>query len=632
MSAFTGAVVLAGEGSPKQLAVPPPPDERGLERGRSLGSAISTVIHRQRVVFAEDRTERQPMPAWGGAGWLAFCGRLDDRAALAASLGADPAALPADGELARLAIERWGAEAPRRLLGDYALAAWRDDRRELILAADPMAMRTVYYWRDADRVVFSTSLRGLVSVPGVPRLLNEPFIADFLALNFGEDEETFYRGIRKIGPGTAIILTPGGMRTIDTRRFDPERRLTLKDDAAYLEAAREILDRAVADRLRAATVPISASGGLDSACLAVGALAAGPRPVRLLTAVPDPRLPVVTGRMQYADETRLVRAMTAALPGLDAEFLEPSPDADWNPEALHILAASGVPHRVPGQTAWFDAVHRRAAGLGASSLLTGGCGNLTLTWDGLRSLPNLFLRGAWLTVARELVCGARGHPRRLAGLIHRELVLPLRARSFRPDALAAYCALHPEAMRDLGMLDRLKRRGNDPGFLSANDSRRWRIHVLHRNRSRRPETTNMLRGLYGLDEAMPLGDLRMIEFCLAIPENQFLKHGTMRRLARRLLREAGVPAAVSENRSRGQQHPEWFAHLSQARPTFAAQIERLRRSPMARRLIDVDRLEHLVRDWPADAVAAQRRNLLFQALLPQALSLGAFIAWAEGTN
>jgi hypothetical protein len=70
MSVFTGAVVLTGEGSPKQLDVFPPPDERSLDRGRSLGNATSAIIHRQRVVSPEDKTERQPMPAWGGAGWV----------------------------------------------------------------------------------------------------------------------------------------------------------------------------------------------------------------------------------------------------------------------------------------------------------------------------------------------------------------------------------------------------------------------------------------------------------------------------------------------------------------------------------------------------------------------------------
>jgi hypothetical protein len=40
----------------------------------------------------------------------------------------------------------------------------------------------------------------------------------------------------------------------------------------------------------------------------------------------------------------------------------------------------------------------------------------------------------------------------------------------------------------------------------------------------------------------------------------------------------------------------------------------------------------MIGNWPADTVAAERQRSGFSALLSGALSVGAFIAWAEGTN
>lgn len=574
------------------------------------------------------------LPAWGGRGSVAFAGRLDDRPTLAAALDRGALAGIADDELARLAVERWQQAAPARLLGDFALAAWLPDARRLILAADPLGIRTVFYHRRNDGAVsFATSLRALLAMPDVPRALSPEAVADFLAQNYGDDETTFYRGVMKVRPGTAVMITADDSRTEAFHRFDPERRLILGRDQAYVEQACELLDRAVADRLRdAGPAIVFASGGLDSAGIAAAASACR-NEATLLTAVPSPGRAAIAPRGRDIDEGPLVQALVDALPGLRAEFIAPAPDMDWNPGWAAPIVAGHAPQLAPTQIAWFSGVHRRAASLGARVCLSGDLGNRTLTWDGLGQLPGLFRRGAWLTLARELVLGSGGHPRRLASLLWHDVLAPLGGRGVDPARLADITGLRPGAIAEFDMPARIDRRGNDSGWARLLDSRLWRIRTIHRSRSRRPEIGEMLRGLYGFDSVLPMTDRRLVEFCLAIPEDQFLRNGTQRWLARRVLLAAGVPRRVACNPRRGYQHPEWFADLSAARPALPALIARLRGAPLAARLIDLDRLDHLVAaDWPGDAVAAERRAGILHGMLPRALGLGAFIAWAEGAG
>jgi asparagine synthase (glutamine-hydrolysing) len=539
-----------------------------------------------------------------------------------------------DLDLAVRALERWGTDAPDRLLGDFALAAWHGEERRLILAGDAMSMRTVYYWRGPGRVLFATSLRGLLAMPEVPRTVNELFVADYLAMNFGDDDATFYRDVHKLRPGACVVLTAERTSNRDFHRFDPERRIRLGKDQDYVDQARELLDRAVADRMRGATTAVIGSGGLDSACLAVAALRHTPT-LPFLTAVPEPGLPVATsaaGAASYTDERPYVEALAAAFPGLRPEFLSPSARTDWTPDNWRVMTAGAAPHRGTAHAAWLDAPARRAAALGATTYLTGAVGNMTLTWDGLRWLPTLFKQGRWLRLAQELLLMSRGRPRRLAGLTLRELYAPLRGARFQEDNLFSFCGLSPAALREFGMMDRLRQRGNDPEFILSPDSRRMRIACIRRNRARRPDVMNTLHGFQGIANSAPLGDLRLVEFCLAIPEDQYLRDGTTRWLSRRLLRAAGVPAMITENRKRGYQHPEWFAHLDQVRPSLSTQVERLRRSPTASRLIDLDRLDRMIADWPTDANAAEAKRSQMQTMLQEALNVGAFIAWVEGTN
>ena len=48
-----------------------------------------------------------------------------------------------------------GAAFLKRLRGSFALALWDAPARRLILAVDPFATRSLYYWSNLDRVAFA---------------------------------------------------------------------------------------------------------------------------------------------------------------------------------------------------------------------------------------------------------------------------------------------------------------------------------------------------------------------------------------------------------------------------------------------------------------------------------------------
>jgi asparagine synthase (glutamine-hydrolysing) len=85
-------------------------------------------------------------------------------------------------------------------------------------------------------------------------------------------------------------------------------------------------------------------------------------------------------------------------------------------------------------------------------------------------------------------------------------------------------------------------------------------------------------------------------------------------------------------RRRGVQSPNWFATLTERRAAIAAEARLLEASPLARRLIDLPRLDALLADWPPDATAAQARFDDYRLALERAVHTGQFIRWAEGAN
>lgn len=563
-------------------------------------------------------------------GWIALRGRLDGRASLARALGVQNESATPDVELVRLALQKWKEKAPQHLIGDFAIAAWSEGDKQLLLAADVAGLNTVYSWRSGDRLYFATCLRELLRMSTAPVELNEQYIADCLAMNLDDNDATPYRGIRKVAAGTCITITAGREQTVESHRYDPERRIRLANDHEYVEAAWDLLQQAVRDRVRGMdTVYILGSSGLDSAAVASATAAVCNRPIEYVTAIPDLTLPTIPLHPTQKNERHLVEALARAFPAIRTTFVPPAADQNWDPNWPEFIEANHAPHRGPMNMAWFHNACRTAAQLGATTHLGGAAGNMTLTWEGWRMLPGLFSSGHFGQVARELLKGCGGSARRLAGLTWRELVRPLLGPRYDYRSLERYAGLRRQAVDEFDLLNRMRATGNDPSFVRSLDSRCWRLHALLRGRARRPELTNMQGALYGMTQSAPLLDQRLAEFCLAIPEDQYLRNGTNRWLARRLLLAAGVPPAVAENRRFGYQHPEWFAHLTGTRAQMRAQVAQLRCSPLADRLIDTGRLDRILDAWPNHPIAAERLRGELGSVLTGALAVGAFVQWAE---
>ena len=101
---------------------------------------------------------------------LVLLGHLDEPADLAGALGMDPASSPA--ELALAALERFGADAPRRMLGEWSLLRWHGLARELTLLMSQACRDPLYFAIDHGRVAVSAEMRRLARLDWVGKALD----------------------------------------------------------------------------------------------------------------------------------------------------------------------------------------------------------------------------------------------------------------------------------------------------------------------------------------------------------------------------------------------------------------------------------------------------------------------------
>ena len=109
-------------------------------------------------------------PAGNAAG---FDGRIDNCDELGRALGSGHPKRRDNAEIALSCYEKWGDDLYNHLIGDYACTIWDAQRRRLVMAVDPGALRPLYYWLGAGEILFASEQRGLLADPRVARALDE---------------------------------------------------------------------------------------------------------------------------------------------------------------------------------------------------------------------------------------------------------------------------------------------------------------------------------------------------------------------------------------------------------------------------------------------------------------------------
>src|ERR1039458_7787983 len=165
------------------------------------------LLYRPFHTTAESRQEKQPYFSKQDF-VLTWDGRLDNRDELIPELRSDLEADPTDVAVVAAAFDRWETDCFRRIVGDWAVSIWKPDRRELVFAADYMAIRHIFYYLKNDRIWWSTDLSPLVLLSGDKFHIDDDYIAGYFARS-EEAHLTPYREIREVPPGQFVRVRNG---------------------------------------------------------------------------------------------------------------------------------------------------------------------------------------------------------------------------------------------------------------------------------------------------------------------------------------------------------------------------------------------------------------------------------------
>jgi asparagine synthase (glutamine-hydrolysing) len=93
-----------------------------------------------------------------------------------------------------------------------------------------------------------------------------------------------------------------------------------------------------------------------------------------------------------------------------------------------------------------------------------------------------------------------------------------------------------------------------------------------------------------------------------------------------------IPEIVATNRMSGLQSPDWYEKVERRRGILAKEIAEFSASPLARRAIDLDRLDRAIETWPTSGWDRKEIVEEYHFALTRGVTGARFLRWLESAN
>ena len=486
-----------------------------------------------------------------------------------------------DTEVLVHGYREWGDILPERLDGMFAFAVWDEARGRMLLARDRVGKKPLYWTVQAGRFAFASEIKALLALPWISSGMDPEALPYYLAYGYVPAPRTFYRGVWKLPPATALVVTASGRDGAGVEADDGggragRRYWSVRWSSGRMRAEearprlRTLLGDAVERRL-VADVPLGAflSGGIDSTVIVGLMRARGVERPRTFSIgfADDPKY----------DETRWARLAAERFGTEHTEFVVEADALDLIDELVEAYDepfgdSSAIPTHVVSRLAR-EHVTVALTGDGGDELFAGYP----------RFLGMVLAERTPRALARAGELGARvlphhpsfRHPVRRAERFLRAAALPAEERLLR------WIGFLPEVER---FLRPEARGGVDRRALLESFRRPWDAHAGESPLARALATnfqTYLAEDLmvkadrcsmaHGLELRSPLLDTAVIEFAASLPDHLRIRRGRLKWL----LKTAFADLLPPEIRRRGKWGfgiplPTWFRTRWKAR--FEAEV------------------------------------------------------------
>lgn len=254
------------------------PDAEGFWIGQGVGLA-----HR-RLSIIDLAEGQQPLGNEDGSIQVVFNGEIYNYRELKSELVSQGHKFRtnSDTEVLVHLYEEMGEHLVDRLRGMFAFAIWDSKRERLVISRDRVGQKPVYYYQDAQQLLFGSEIKSILTCAEVSRELDLHALEAYLTFGVVPNDLSIFRSIRKLPAAHTLVLDRQHWNNSPQRywelKFRPREKFTLEE---WLEELSSAFQETVTAH-RIADVPIGAflSGGLDSSAVVAALMQAGNAPIK----------------------------------------------------------------------------------------------------------------------------------------------------------------------------------------------------------------------------------------------------------------------------------------------------------------------------------------------------------------
>ncbi len=168
-----------------------------------------------------------------------------------------------DTEVLIHGYEEYGVKIVEKLRGQFAFVIWDIENKELFGARDHFGIKPFYYANMKDSFIFGSEIKSFLPHPNFVKELNEEALKPYLTFQYSVLNETFFKNVFKLEPGSYFTYKNGKMKI--KKYYEVKFNAKKKSMEEYMKDIEETVKESVKyHKISDVLLGSFLSGGVDS--------------------------------------------------------------------------------------------------------------------------------------------------------------------------------------------------------------------------------------------------------------------------------------------------------------------------------------------------------------------------------
>lgn len=513
-----------------------------------------------------------------------------------------------DAELAYIAYKCWGEEFVNHLRGSFSFVIYREETSEVLLFADHTANRYLAYCYNAGTVLFSTVYQPLLAaLPKEKLKLCEKWIAsaymDCSADTIKLPRITVYENIFQVEPASYVVINMNDGKIQYRYYWNPvkdTKKIKNKTDDEMRELFISTMENVVNGMVRPrGNVGIELSGGLDSSTVAAFVarnLQNDGKNLFTYTSVPTPEYKYVNDRLTVENESEYIYEQQKMYPNISPRFLD-GENKNSITDLERYVRIYSAPVKASLNMPYIDSMYKEAVKDECSLVFSGGNGNATISYGRemtffYQKLVSLHFKTAFTEM--NIFCKRFRLPKKKFLTIFFRTFLEEKVHN---SEWKESCFIRKDLQKKYRLVPLLKSISRKRGTGSL-DSVRQR-----RNFGYMPEVFQHM-GFYSTYGSLHYGFLpldptlskEVIELCINMPIEYFVRNGKERRAVRDYMKGYVCDAILDNFTARGSQGADYCFRFNRDWEVIREKVFSLLGNPGLNEYFDENRISDIINE------------------------------------